>query len=367
VADGWLKPRDWLRPRLVATWADRWIVLQIGAAAGLAWFFAGAVLGQANAFFAPAAAVLVVSGSIGKQLRQTAELIVGVAVGLLLADGLVRLIGRGPLQLALVVVLAASLALVVSGGRMVLNQATTTAVLILALYPHAGGGIFWERWVDALIGAGVALVVRAVVEPRQPLRAVRRAADAVHDRLGEAFEDGATAVRAADPAATLAAAERLHPAEAALKVLSEEATRAAQLVSIGLIHHRTRLTLARVDAAAPHLRRAIGNLHQALHHEAAALGLPLAPGLLDAMAALDSASDELLRDLVNPTSDWRGAESARRAEAWAGRAEHEDPPTVTTAVAGHLHTAAGELLLAGRHGPFIENGPTGRTAGCNGS
>ncbi|GIF48301.1 uncharacterized membrane protein YgaE (UPF0421/DUF939 family) [Asanoa ferruginea] len=361
MADGWLKPR------LVATWADRWIVLQIGAAAGLAWFIAGAVLGQANAFFAPAAAVLVVSGSIGKQVRQTAELIVGVAVGLILADGLVRLIGRGPLQLALVVILAASLALVVSGGRMVLNQATTTAVLILALYPHAGGGIFWERWIDALIGAGVALVIRAVVEPRQPLRAVRRAADAVHDRLGEAFEGGTAAVRNADPAATLAAAERLHPAEAALKVLSEETTRAAHLVSIGLLHHRTRLTLARVDAAAPHLRRAIDNLHQALRHESAALGVPLAPGLLDAMAALDRASDDLLRDLVNPAGTWHGAQAARQAQAWAGRAERAAPPTATTAVAGHLHAAAGQLLLAGRHGPFAENAPTGPTAGCNDS
>jgi hypothetical protein len=85
------------------------------------------------------------------------------------------------------------------------------------------------------------------------------------------------------------------------------------------------------------------------------------------MAALDSASHELLRDLVRPAADWRGGEPARRAVAWAGRAEHEDPPTVATAVAGHLHTAAGELLLAGRHGPFVENGPTGRTAGCNDS
>ena len=365
MGDGWLKPR------LVATWADRWIVLQIGAAAGLAWFVAGSLLGQANAFFAPAAAVLVVSASIGRQVRQTLELIAGVAVGLVLADGLVRLVGRGPLQLALVVVIAASTALLVSGGRqMVLNQATTTAVLIVALYPHSSGGIFWERWIDALIGAAVAFLIRALVEPRQPLRTVRQAADALHDRVAEAFAGGTAAMKAADREATLAAAELLHPAESALHALTEEATRAAHLVSLGVAHHRTRQVLARVDEAAPHLRRAIDNMREALALEAMAMGVPVPPGLMKAMSELDSASDELLSQLVSPVPERLGAEPARRAEALAGAAKRAHPPTVHAAVAGHVHAAAGQLLLAsgaaGR-GSFAENGPTGRAAGCNDS
>jgi hypothetical protein len=128
-------------------------------------------------------------------------------------------------------------------------------------------------------------------------------------------------------------------------VLREETERAAGLISIALAHHQARRILARVDAAAPHLDRAIDNLRDALRLQATALGVPAKAGLVDAMAAIEGASDELLRHLVGPSATLPGAEPAQRAEVWAGQAQREDPLTVTSAVAGHVHAAAGELLL----------------------
>ncbi len=346
MADGWL------RERLRATWADRWVVLQIGVAAGLAWFLAEMALGQTNAFFAPAAAVLVVGGSVGRQLRQTFELIAGVTVGLILADGLVHLIGRGPLQLAVVVVLAASLALLVSGGKMLLNQATTTAVLIVALYPSAGGGIYYQRWLDALIGAGVALGVRAVIVPLQPLFALRQSAGTLRSTIAEAFDGGSTGLRTADREATLAAADRLESAQAVLRDLSQETERIAKVISIGLIHQRTRQLLSRVRAKLPHLGGALANTHLALRIEADHLAEAAPHELVEAVSALARASDELVHTLLHPVDRARD-ESADRVAAWAGRISDTPPASVSPDVADHVRTAAGELLRAARGDPAL--------------
>ncbi|MEV4536182.1 FUSC family protein [Asanoa sp. NPDC049518] len=324
---------SWLRGRLRSTWIDRWVVLELGVAAGLAWFIAGTVLGQANAFFAPAAAVLVVGGSIGRQLRQTVELIVGVTVGLILADGLVHLIGRGPIQLAVVVVLAAGLALLVSGGKMLLNQATTTAVLIVALYPSANAGIFYERWLDALIGAGVALGVRAVVVPLMPL-ALRRATGALRAQLAEAFDGADAGLRAADQPVTRSAADRLESAQAGLRDVADETRRLAKLISVALAHYRTRRMLAGVEAKLPHLGAALTHAHLALRAQADELPAKVPADLVDAVAALGRATDELVESLV--------ARKGRTGAAVpAGRLADVSPP-----VAEQVRSAAGELARA---------------------
>jgi uncharacterized membrane protein YgaE (UPF0421/DUF939 family) len=334
-----------LRQRLAATWADRWIVLQIGAAAGLAWFVAGIAISQTSAFFAPAAAVLVVSTSIGRQLRQTIELVAGVTVGLILADGLVHLIGHGPLQLALVVVLAASTALLVGGGKMVLNQATTTAILIVALYPSAGSGLYYERWLGALIGAGVALGVRLVIVPLHPLFTVRRSAVALRERLAEAFAGGRKGLSTADRTLTRAAAVRLGSAEALLRELTQEADRAANMISVAPLYRGSRQSLARAQAALPHLGVAINHAHAALRIEAEEL-VDVAPDdMVDAVAKLAQAIDELLETLLQPAPGPAEAGLAAQAAAWADAIS--DPPTTVT-VGDHVRLAAGELLLASR-------------------
>ncbi|MDG4824979.1 FUSC family protein [Asanoa sp. WMMD1127] len=326
----------WLRQRLAATWADRWIVLQIGVAAGLAWFVARGAISHTSAFFAPAAAVLVVSSSIGRQLRQTLELVAGVTVGLILADGLVHLLGHGPLQLALVVVLAASAALLVSGGKMVLNQATTTAVLIVALYPSAGNGVYYERWLGALIGAGVAFGVRLAIVPLRPLSAVRRSADVLRERLAEAFAGGRAGLDAADRGVTRAAAARLESAEPLLRQLTEDAERAANMISVALLHRRSRLSLAGARATLAHLDGAIDRAQVALWIEAEEIAAVAPNGMVEALARLARAVDEALTTLLGPSASAAAERAAARAEDLVGLA------------VGDRQRAAGELLPASR-------------------
>ena len=63
-----------------------WHVGQAALAAGAAWFIAAELLGHPNPFFAPIAAVVSLGTSYGQRLRRVAEVTLGVAIGVLIAD-----------------------------------------------------------------------------------------------------------------------------------------------------------------------------------------------------------------------------------------------------------------------------------------
>src|SRR3954466_13712123 len=82
------------------------LALQAGLAAALAWFVAHDVIGRPSPFFAPIAAVITLASSVGQRARRTVELVLGVAIGIGIGDGIILLIGTGPWQVGLVVLLA---------------------------------------------------------------------------------------------------------------------------------------------------------------------------------------------------------------------------------------------------------------------
>src|ERR687885_252547 len=73
--------------------ANVWPILQTSAAAGLAYFLATVVLGNEQPFFAPVAAVVTLGLAPGERGRRAVEVALGVAVGLAVADVIVRAIG----------------------------------------------------------------------------------------------------------------------------------------------------------------------------------------------------------------------------------------------------------------------------------
>jgi hypothetical protein len=97
----------------------------------------------------------------------------GVAVGIVIADLVVALIGTGAVQIALVVALAMLAALLLSRSPLLVNQAGASAILVLALHrPHSGS----QRLLDALAGGAVAILIGTVLFPADPRRLVSDAA-----------------------------------------------------------------------------------------------------------------------------------------------------------------------------------------------
>jgi uncharacterized membrane protein YgaE (UPF0421/DUF939 family) len=162
-----------LRVRLDRWRAKRWAIAQCAIAAGVAWWFAQHVVGHPVPFFAPIAAVVSLGTSYGQRLRRVGEVTVGVALGVFGGDLLVRVIHTGAWQVALVVGLAMTIAILLDRGQIFVIQAAVQSVVVTTLLPDPGAA--FTRWTDALVGGGVALVAATVV-PAAPLRRPREQA-----------------------------------------------------------------------------------------------------------------------------------------------------------------------------------------------
>lgn len=178
----WSRGRTSMAARVQRTRAKSWQIGQCAIAAGVAWFIAADVLDHPTPFFAPIAAVVSLGTSYGQRLRRVAEVTVGVAIGVLIADVLVLLTGSGWWQLTLIVALAMTAAFLLDGGQLFVTQAAVQAIVVSTLLPDPGQGLV--RWTDALIGGAVALVAATVV-PAAPLRRPREQAALVLDKVSD--------------------------------------------------------------------------------------------------------------------------------------------------------------------------------------
>src|SRR5215217_326742 len=173
-----------------------WSVIQTAVAASVAYLLAAFVLGHARPFFAAIAAVVCLGVTLGQRARRALELVFGVAFGLMVADLLVLVIGTGAARIGVVVLLAMAAAVFFGGGPLLVNQAAISALLVVVLQPPHD--VFDPaRFLDALVGGGVALVVNYLF-PINPERLVERAARPIFDELAAVLEEIAAALSEGD-------------------------------------------------------------------------------------------------------------------------------------------------------------------------
>jgi uncharacterized membrane protein YgaE (UPF0421/DUF939 family) len=151
--------------------ASAWAAAQASLAAGLAWFVAHRLLGHPQPFFAPIAAAVAMSTNYFGRSRRAVQMVVGVLLGIGVAELLSGLFGTSTIALGAIVMVTMLVALAVGGGfvgegMMFVNQAAGSAILVVALRRHGTGA---ERAVDALVGGGAALLVGVILFPAAPL------------------------------------------------------------------------------------------------------------------------------------------------------------------------------------------------------
>jgi uncharacterized membrane protein YgaE (UPF0421/DUF939 family) len=179
--------------RLRSAWLP---ILQTAVAACLAWFLAVLILGLERPTFAPIAAVISLGLAVSERGRRALELTLGVAFGVALADLLVSVVGVGALQAGAVVLLAMGLAVFLGGGDVGVKEAAISAMIIMITFTPSAAGFPIERFLEALIGGGTALLINALL-PVNPERMVEDAAypvfaesAAVLEEVADALEDG---------------------------------------------------------------------------------------------------------------------------------------------------------------------------------
>ncbi len=196
----WSRGRLSAGARLERLRSKAWQIGQCAVAAGVAWLVAHNLLGHATPFFAPIAAVVSLGTSYGQRLRRVAEVTLGVAIGVLVADLIVVWIGSGWWQLTFIVALSMSTAMLLDAGGLFVTQAAVQSIVITTL--AAGPGQALLRWTDALVGGAVALVAATVV-PHAPLRRPREEAARAVRKVAELLRGAAEGIRTGDVEATL--------------------------------------------------------------------------------------------------------------------------------------------------------------------
>ncbi len=214
--------RTSLRARLNRLRSKSWQVSQCAAAAGVAWFVAADVFDHRTPFFAPIAAVVGLGTSYGQRLRRIAEVTLGVAVGVFLGDLFTHLFGSGAWQVAVIVGLAMTAALLLDAGAIFVTQAAVQSIVVSTLLPDPGQAFL--RWSDALIGGGVALVAATVV-PAAPLRRPREQAAVIVRKIAALLRASADSIEDGDverALATLSDARSTDTLVAELRAASDE-------------------------------------------------------------------------------------------------------------------------------------------------
>src|SRR4051794_2565648 len=281
---------------------------------------------------------------MGQQRERALELTGGVVLGVLIADLLVRVLGNGPPQVGLMMVLAMSAAVLVGGGPMLMIEASVSAIIIGSSAPSSQG-LFPTRPIEALVGGGVAFAVHSLVFPPDPVLHVVRSANAVFGALGRTLEDLAAALMTADGARAEAALEAARSIDGDVRALAEAVTIGRETARAAPLRWPARAALERHQEIARHLDFAVRNTRVLARDTVryARSGAAPVPDLADAVADLGRA-------------------------IWALAAAFDDPAARTLIeIAGQVRSTAADLARASqaatpddRSGRGPHRGPAGR-------
>ncbi len=285
-----------LAQRLERLNAKSWHIGQCSVAAALAWYLAHDVVGHPQPFFAPIVAVVCLGTSYGQRLRRVAEVTVGVAIGVFLADLLLLLIGTGAWQVGVLVALAMTVTLMLNAGPLVVTQAAVQGIVVVTF--AAAPGYALTRWVDALIGGGVALVAAAVV-PGAPLRRPREQAALVVRRIAELLREGVRGAEEGDVERALQVLADARSTDRLMRELQDAADEGLSVLASSPFRRRHTVRVRQMVELVEPLDRAMRNTRvlvrrialTAYHHQP----LPRPYVLLceDLADAVDEMADEL--------------------------------------------------------------------------
>jgi len=327
-----------LRPHLPA-------ILQTAAAALGAWWLAILLLPTERPAFASIAAVICVGVTYGQRRSRALELIGGVLLGITVASLLLFLIGTGPWQIAVLVILAMSAALLFSGGELLVSEAAISAIL-LASY-ETTDGFSADRILEGLIGGGVGLAVASLLLPPDPVSMVGQVAQTVFGKLGRTLEETATALEYNDPGAAESALQAARGIDEDVEALEDmllvasETARWAPARRAGLPH------VQRYQETMPQIDFAVRNTRVLARYAARQVRAgERAPELAGAVRELADAVWVLAAQYEQPDRPTALRELALSAAATAEDIHDREPSLMTTQIVAQVRSVAVDLVRA---------------------
>lgn len=233
--------RDLSFAERLGTLRSRWrLAVQLSLGTGFAWLIANEVFGHQQPFFAPIAAVIAVMAGGGQRHRTAIELVFGVAVGVLVGELIIHVIGRGSWQISIVVILAIVVGTLLGLKGLALTQTVTSAILLAAVIPGAGAtNPALTRFLDALVGGVVGFAMSLLV-PRNPLRDIDREVQAILRALASNLAQIAIALRDGDSRAADRALMRARNMQPAVESMIDTATNAREIARMAPMRWKQR-------------------------------------------------------------------------------------------------------------------------------
>lgn len=327
--------RGWRRLR-----EHLWTLVQTTLAATAAWLIALYIAGHDDPFFAPMAAVSALSASLVERGLMALRLLLGVLLGISVGELASAALGGGYAALATATFSATAIARMLGGARIVVVQAGAGAILTVVA---ADGDIGFHRLIDALIGAGVALVFSQMLFSPEPVALLRRAQRLALSDMADGLEMTARALeRHADA-----------PAERAMRLLRQlrdrltELSRVRRLSARSTRHSlvwRSRLDLLALESAAASHLDLLGNSCLTLARSALLLDAPDRDRLAPSVRELSRTLTELARGLDDKDVRQRAADRAFQVtQAFSAGAT---PPSAALApVLSALRMVAADIMV----------------------
>jgi uncharacterized membrane protein YgaE (UPF0421/DUF939 family) len=320
-------------------------ILQSTLAATLAWLVATEVVGHARPFFAPVSAMITLGLTQGQRGRRAVEVVLGVTLGIAVADLLVIVLGTGWWQLALVVALSMSVALLLGSGQMFAQQAAVSAALVATLQPP-DAGVSFARSVDALLGGSIALAVSALVLPANPVRMVRDAAAPVLAELAGVLDDVAAALEHRDRDAVQAALDRGRGIDELARDLDDALAAGRETARLAPPRRRALGTVDVYADAAAQIDLAVRNVRVLARGARRAIDLDenVPPEIADALRSLAEAVRALGSALDDPSRAGAVREPAVRAAVEATLVLERTGNLSVSVIVGQVRSTAVDLL-----------------------
>jgi uncharacterized membrane protein YccC len=324
-------------------------ILQTAAAACAAWFLSVLILGVNRPTFAPIAAVICLGLAVGERARRAVELTLGVAFGVAIADFLVSVVGVGAFQAGLVVVLAMTLAVFLGREETGVKEAAISAMIILITFHSSDSGLPLERFLEALIGGGTALLINALI-PINPERMVEEAAHPLFEESVAVLEEVASALESGDTERAQNAYVKAREIDARVSGLKEAVAAGRETARLAPPRRRSLGHLDLYAEAADQIDLTVRDV-RALSRAALSVVQPGAPSpepLSGAVRDLARATEALAVYLETPgdPEDTRrlALEASREASALLNDREELASNLAVNALVDQIHSSSVDLL-----------------------
>ncbi|MGZ4592233.1 MAG: FUSC family protein [Actinomycetes bacterium] len=335
---------------------DQWPwVAEATLAASVAWLVDTRLVGHQQPFFAPAAALIVLGQARGLRMRRAVEVVLGVAGGVLVADVVAQALGpHTTVTIFTVILMTLTLAVAVGAGPVFTVQAAVSALYVAVVAPPTGAAVP-SRFVDALIGGGVALVASQLAVARDPVAQLARETRQTFAEVASVLEEIAAALAAQNESAAVAALQRARQSDAAVDRLETAVLAAGEALRF---HVRRRQRLGGVNAVESAVRQVdyvVRNVRVLARAGVTLLRLKVAPppelavALRQLAAAVRAVDDAFAAELGDPAHDARrrfqqAEETALDAVRTAGQLLPEGPPLALVMIVGQVRATVIDLL-----------------------